>query len=725
VKPAHGRSAGLLALVGGAFLLRVAIPWRAVFRDGFTRFADNDPWYHVRLVENLLGHFPVPARIDPYLMHPGVERVDVAPGLDLLVAGLAWLLGRGEPSTRLVELVAALAPSVLGALVVVPTYALARLVAGEVAAWIAAALVAVLPGQLLQRSLLGFTDHHVAEAVLSAAALALLASALRRVEAAGEGSAAGSWRAMALAAGGCLALYRVFWTQALMGALLLVAAFVVVAIGARPAGGFPAAGLCRAFALTFGGAGCALLAALPVVEGVGRDAAAMLAAAALAEGTERAAGWARARPRPLSAYAGATAALLACALSALAVAGRDLVTTVAANLRRLHLSGASARQVSEAQPLTALDPLGFLWAELGAAWVFALAGLALLAWRARGGRRAAAMLLVVWSAGVTVATVGQVRFAYYLAVPVAVLAALALAWLGSHRRTVATVLATLLLAHSLSQAARAAAVDRGAPAAWVEALRWMRRSTPEPFAEADAYRARYDPAHPPRSTYGVLAWWDFGYWITRIARRAPIANPTQHGARHAAAFLLAQDEARAERIAGALGVGYVIVDRSLAVERPRRGGEGSEGVFPALAAWAREPTDRFFELYDYPQPDGTTREVYLFYPEYYRSMAIRLFAFGGGVPAPRYFVVTWEDGRDEVRPRKRIADLTWYPRYRDAANAVLRSPSPYRRLVGVDPMESCIPLEPLVRYQRVYASPEREPNHGGVPSVQIYRRGRP
>lgn len=726
MRPVHGRSAGLLALVGGAFLLRVAIPWRAVFRDGFTRFADNDPWYHVRLVENLLGHFPVPARVDPYLMHPGVERVTLAPGLDLLVAGLAWLLGRGEPSTRLIEVVAALVPPVLGAMVVVPTYALARLVAGEVAAWIAAALIAVLPGQLLQRSLLGFTDHHVAEALLSAAALALLGTALRRVESSGEAlGAEASWRGMAVAAGACLALYRLFWTYAWMGALLLVATFVVVAAWARPSGGVPRQGLCRTFALAFGAAGCLLLPALPFVDGAGRDAAVLLACAGVAEAAERAARWARGRPRPARDFAGAMTVLLACVLLATAVAGRGFVAGIASSLRRLLVPDPTASYVAEARPLAAVGALRFLWAELGAAWLLALAGLALLAWRARRGGRAAVALLVVWSTGMAVATAGQIRFAYYLAVPAAVLAALALAALARWHRGVAALLAALVLVHSLARSVHEVRVDRGPPDAWVEALRWMRDSTPDPFGDPAAYRARYDAARPPHSRYGVLAWWDFGYWITRIARRVPIANPTQHSARRAASFLLAQDEASAESVAGPLGVGYVIVDRSLPVERPRTGSKGSQGEFEALAAWSGQPAGRFFERYDYPQADGSTREVYLFYPEYYRSMAIRLFAFGGrGVPAGRYFVATWEEPRGGDRRRKRIVDLIWYPRYRDAMNAVLLSPSPHRRLVGVDPLESCIPLEPLVGYRLVHASPQREADHGGVPSVQVYQRGR-
>jgi dolichyl-phosphooligosaccharide-protein glycotransferase len=721
------RVGGLAAIAAGAFLLRAAIPWRTVFRQGFTSFPGHDPWYHVRLVENLLGHFPLPAKVDPYLAHPGARPIPVAPGLDLLIAAVAWLLGAGEPSPRLVEAVAALVPPVLGALVIVPVFALARTLAGETAGWLGAALVAVLPGQLLQRSLLGFADHHVAEALLSAAVLALLATALCAVATAEPpGRGASRWQGLAIAAGGCLALYRVSWTQAWMGELLLIASFAVVAVWARPCGGVPAPGTCRAFALTFATAGSLLLVALPIVDGAARDVAMLLAAAALAEATERAAGWARRQPRPARAYAGALMGLSSCAVLTLAIAGGRLAAAVASNLRRLQDADGLAGHVSEARPLAAFDLLPLLWAELGAAWILALAGLALLPWRARSGPLAAAAVLVVWTAGVAAATAGQVRFAYYLAVPVAALAALALARLATLKPVVASVVAALVLALALGQAVGEARRDRGPSDAWVQALRWMRHTTPEPFSDPEAYRALYDPGRPPRSSYGVLAWWDVGYWITRIARRVPIANPTQHGARSAGEFLLAQDEAAAERIAAPLGVGYVIVDRSLPVERPRSGGEGTQGVFPAMAAWAREPADRFFERYEDPLPDGTVREVYLFYPEYYRSMAVRLFTFGGrAVPAARYFVVSWEERRGREGPQKRIVDLTWYPHYRDAANAVLRSPSPHRRLVGVDPIESCVPLEPLLGYQLVYASPERESNHGGVPTVQIYRRGRP
>jgi len=57
-------------------------------------------------------------------------------------------------------------------------------------------------------------------------------------------------------------------------------------------------------------------------------------------------------------------------------------------------------------------------------------------------------------------------------------------------------------------------------------------------------------AHP----YGVLVWWDFGYWVTRLAHRIPSANPKQTQAKEVTAFLLAET-------AEAAGAALALLDR--------------------------------------------------------------------------------------------------------------------------------------------------------------------
>src|SRR5204863_5326399 len=106
--------------------------------------------------------------------HPGGQITQVAPMLDWLVAGVALLLGAGRPSPLLVDLVGAYVPPVVGALTTVPVYFLGRELFSRRVGLFAAAIIGVLPGEVLTRSLLGYTDHHCLETLLSAVTLALI-----------------------------------------------------------------------------------------------------------------------------------------------------------------------------------------------------------------------------------------------------------------------------------------------------------------------------------------------------------------------------------------------------------------------------------------------------------------------------------------------------------------------------------------------------------------------
>jgi dolichyl-diphosphooligosaccharide--protein glycosyltransferase len=79
-----------------------------------------------------------------------------------------------------VDVVGAYTPPVIGALTVVPVYVLGRELFSRRAGLWAALIVGVLPGQILLRSSLGFTDHHCAETLLTTTALMWLVLALDR-----------------------------------------------------------------------------------------------------------------------------------------------------------------------------------------------------------------------------------------------------------------------------------------------------------------------------------------------------------------------------------------------------------------------------------------------------------------------------------------------------------------------------------------------------------------
>src|SRR5882724_717610 len=175
---AHGHRALLVLIVVAAFLARTVFLWRAVFTGEGVNYQDSDAWYHMRLIENLTHNFPHRATIDPYLGTPA-PPVAVPLLFDLFVGAVALILGLGAPSPRTVEVVGALAPPVLGALTALPVYLIGQRLFDRRTGLLAAGLLAIAPGQLLARSMLGFTDHHVAEALLTSLTILAAITALQ------------------------------------------------------------------------------------------------------------------------------------------------------------------------------------------------------------------------------------------------------------------------------------------------------------------------------------------------------------------------------------------------------------------------------------------------------------------------------------------------------------------------------------------------------------------
>ena len=172
----------LVLIFGIAFSLRVCLPYENVFAEGWVRFGGNDPWYHMRLVENLLQHFPQRISFDPYTFYPFGQEVFFAPFFDLLLGFVTWIVGLGSPSQHTVETVGAYFPAILGALVTIPVYFVGKELFNRNVGLLSAALIAILPGEFLTRSLLGFTDHHVAEVLFSTITVLLFILALKRAK---------------------------------------------------------------------------------------------------------------------------------------------------------------------------------------------------------------------------------------------------------------------------------------------------------------------------------------------------------------------------------------------------------------------------------------------------------------------------------------------------------------------------------------------------------------
>jgi oligosaccharyl transferase (archaeosortase A-associated) len=254
------------------------------------------------------------------------------------------------------------------------------------------------------------------------------------------------------------------------------------------------------------------------------------------------------------------------------------------------------------------------------------------------------LLIVVWAAFLTSAAFTQVRFNYYLVVPVVVLNAyvlkLVLVAVSMDKPAsqlsdvswyqVGTVLMVFLLvfvplgapvvADTMdNQSSRqdnepikltndqgrqvplSSAVDvgesngPGGVVYWDSAMEWMQTHAPDQGNYGDANNAdqmdyygtyaQRDDFDYPDGAYGVMSWWDYGHWMTVEGETIPHANPFQQGATSAANYLLAQNESRAHEVLEGIQeddakMRYVAVDYKM-IMPPRPDLRGGQSKFSA------------------------------------------------------------------------------------------------------------------------------------------------
>ena len=255
--------------------------------------------------------------------------------------------------------------------------------------------------------------------------------------------------------------------------------------------------------------------------------------------------------------------------------------------------------------------------------------------------------------------------------------------------------------------------------AWCESLSWMRDNTPDPFGDPDFYYELYEPPQSgnsynfPETAYGVTAWWDYGYWITRIGHRIPTSNPgTGHYGE--SRIFAAQDEASANQMIGSWNSRYVIVDYAIAMATLK---------FNAVATLSGSSPKEFYDVYYQPK-EGELKPIILFYPEYYRSLLVRLYNFDGGQVVPQdSMVISFKERiTSEGESYREIIGAESFISYSEAEAYVSSQESGNYRVVGINPFLSPVPLEALEHYKLIYNSDSSvmETGIGVISEVKIF-----
>jgi dolichyl-diphosphooligosaccharide--protein glycosyltransferase len=783
----------LFVIFGIALYIRIALPYDQVFINGSIWFKGNDPWYHMRLVENLAQNFPHHIYFDPYTYFPQGQVLPWPPFLDWLIVAISKIISFGHPTLHTMETVAAYLPAILGSLVVIPVYFIGKELFNKWVGIISAALVAILPGEFLNRSLLGFTDHHVTETLFSTVVILFLILAVKKArerEISFSHLANKDWATIrrpliyTLVAGIFLGIYLLTWVGGLMFVFIL-AVWLVIQFIIDHLRGKSTDYLCIiGFPIFF----IAFIMSAPFLPKTGLSTVffpsliiAMLAPLALS-----AISWAMTRKSLKPFY-------YPVALAGIAGIGFAIFFAINPSLIHSMLSkfsvfnpGVVGLTIQEVQPTT----LSVAWASYTTAFFIAFISFGLLIYRSVKEESADKTLFLVWSVIMLIAVFGQRRFTYYYAVNASLLTGY-FCWrvldfaglrelLTRPKEAVKAYTKTIKEKKKRGKKARvkvkvserrflqpraawikvivAGVVifflvffpSIGLPGikpytkvcglpikltqplaespglmsqAWYDSLLWLRDNSTDPFDNPEFYYQLYDlpPENDhgyenyayPETAYGVISWWDYGHWITRIAHRIPIANPFQRGASTAGRYFIAQNVTSANEMMDELGARYVIIDYQMAT-----------GKFYAMAEWARSVSedvpDEFYGIYYVQGEGGMWQPVQLFYPSYYNSTTARLYNFDGKEVVPEQsIVISWERKLSQGGIWfNAITESKSFSSYEEAEAYIASQESGNYQIVSPDAFASPVPLEKLEHYELVYNSIQLA---GDEPFIKIFK----
>ncbi len=763
----------LLLIAAVSLYLRIALPYNTVFTSSIIKFTGVDAYYYMRLVDNIVYNFPHLTPFDPYSIYPGGDATGTAPDLfAYMIAFAAKLLGPGNFSQQNVDIISVYVPPVFATLVIIPIYFIGREIFNRWAGVLAAAIFVILPGEI-GRSLLGYTDQHIAEVLITTLLMLFVILALKGGRGLELDKPAGRsrtvlWRPLlySVLAGLCLGLFFLTWVGALLFVLLLFLYFLVQftidhvrgkSVDYLGLAGFVMGAITlltttiwRLDVPNF--ISLLIFMLFPVIM-------------TLLSRYFRARNW-KTRWYPLTvAAAGLLSGLVVFIVSPGFIRGMlDLIGFI-------FIPNMSTTNM-EMQPL--LFTLGrFTWdgiiESFPTVFFISLAAICWVIYQAAKDRKRDFTLLIVWSVVTLWTAFSMRRFAYYYAVNAALLTGY-LCWLVLHfagfgkpkepepieavskkarkkkvairhrRKSAAPALAYKTLSviaivfivfypnfgplpGGAKPISDMASHPSFAPSdGWCDALVWLRKNTPEPLGTAEAYYKLWDrPVGSegfkyPDTAYGVLAWWDAGYLITRIGRRIPMTNPGM-GAQQEneyASFFMTENETQAGKIMETGGGRYVIIDFDTAL--PLK--------FYSIAASSGSSKEKYYDVY-FQKQGGTLSPLIFFYPEYYRTVMVRLYNFDGkAVTEGNVTAISYQDMKDATgQPYKQITDYKTFKTFNEAQTYVAQQKTGRYKIGSTDPFASPVSMQQLTGFKLEYGSESNKPTPSGgtVPEVKVFK----
>jgi len=689
---------GVLLL--GFMLWNRVRPWDNFIVDGEVLFNGNDAWYHYRSTAYVVQNWPQTMPFDPWTYFPvGNYSGQFGTLFDQLMATVALVVGLGSPSDHTIRLVVLFAPAIAGVLAGIPTYYIGRRLGGRPGGVIALSVLALSSGSVLQRSMVGFSDHQIAEALfqtLGVLGTMVAVTVARREKPVYEQFVDRDidglretliWSALA---GFAISLYLWTWP---FGILLfgILGTYFLLQLTIEFMRGESPEHTAIVGIISFTVTGVLLLIPITTAEfsvnnfSILHPTLAFLVAAGCLFMAWLARVW---DDRNIDAvfYPLTVLSILLVGTVFVMVATPSIFDLFANNLVRIFGGvvglepSAAAGTVGEISPMT--QPALYLFQVHGFTAFIAIVGAFVVLFRNVIGSKVPPqrLLVVVWGAFVLAASITQARFAYYIVFPIAGLTAYvvgqALAQIAGDDgfsvldgseinvesyQVLAVVAIVLLVVAPMTAVAPATNISRyDSPGqdieAWSGGLGWLADNTPEEGELGGAsngldYYGTYenvDDYDYQSGQYGVLSWWDYGHWITAQGERIPNANPFQQGATSAANFLLAPNESQANDVLDEMDeedaqTRYFAVDWMMAESN---GGVGGKFFAPPnfYSVSDVSQSDYYGRVYSARAESLRGSSFMLQEQNYYESTMIRLYQYHGSAVEPRPIVTDWQIG---------------------------------------------------------------------------------
>ena len=520
-----------ISLLVAAFF-RIVLPWNNTFVDNEVRFSQVDSYYSMDAVDMMRkGTFSVNQHPQPHILS------------EQIVYGISYIVSLGNLTKNTTDTIAALFTAICGLLAVLFIYFVTReLFNNEKIALLSIALAALMPGEFLSRTSLGFFDHHALEIVLFLLSTLFFIRMIKRHS-----------LLNAFIAGIVASLYMCNWMGGIIlyGLYVTFAVFYIIVFGNNKNNATMIGNilLCTCTSLLiymiyllsvlYPSNMSSMPSYLPYIILSTALLPVLLVLRRLFQSIK-------------------TFLFVVIVPSIVLVFGLIIAfvpleyVTIAIN----RIIWDTQTATSEGMPL--LFPGGQftllpVWVNFGILFPIFLFGLGIVL---RQKITTARLFFLCWSIIILVLTLGGVRFAEYLAVNVAIISSFTIVYVCQRIKAPAKRLKRLILYTVFAGiivfvplVSYSSLISKQSPEyftdSWHDAMIWIDKNTDQDDI--------------------ILSLWDYGYWIKREGNRKPFCDPGRPNNRAITASLLLNSPEQSAIDMQALDIGYIIID-SLMVE---------------------------------------------------------------------------------------------------------------------------------------------------------------